>query len=72
MEDTQWLLSINEKRGFPGMIGSTYYMHWSGRTVHLHGMGSIQDMLRVARSYLRLLLARIYGFGILFRYGRVS
>jgi hypothetical protein len=28
MEDTQWSLSINEKRGFPSMLGSIDYMNW--------------------------------------------
>jgi hypothetical protein len=28
LEDTQWLLSINEKRGFPDMLGSINCMHW--------------------------------------------
>jgi hypothetical protein len=37
----------------------------SGRTTLLHGRGSIQGMLMVAWSYLRLLLTKIYGFGIL-------
>jgi hypothetical protein len=27
VEDTRWLLSIKESRGFPGMIGSTDCMH---------------------------------------------
>jgi hypothetical protein len=28
VEDIFWLLSINEERGFPGMIGSIDCMHW--------------------------------------------
>jgi hypothetical protein len=28
MDDTARLLSINESRGFPGMLGSIDYMHW--------------------------------------------
>jgi hypothetical protein len=28
LEDTQWLLSINEKRSFPGMLGSIDCMYW--------------------------------------------
>jgi hypothetical protein len=28
MEDTQQLLSINEKRGFPGILGSIDCMYW--------------------------------------------
>jgi hypothetical protein len=28
LEDTQRLLSINEKRGFPNMLESIDYMHW--------------------------------------------
>jgi hypothetical protein len=28
LEDTQWLLSINEKRGFLDMLGNIDYMHW--------------------------------------------
>jgi hypothetical protein len=66
LEETQRLLSINKKRGFSGMLGSIDCMHWSGRTALLHGRGSIQVTLRVARSYLRLLLAKIYGFDIIF------
>jgi hypothetical protein len=66
MEDTQRLLSINENRGFPHMLGSIVVYIGSRRTALLHDRGSIQGMLRVARSYLRPLLAKIYGFGILF------
>jgi hypothetical protein len=39
MEDTQRLLSINEKRGFSGMLRSIDCMHWDGRTTLLHGRG---------------------------------
>jgi hypothetical protein len=28
LKDTQRLLSINEKRGFPGMLGCIDYMNW--------------------------------------------
>jgi hypothetical protein len=28
IENTRWLLSINESRGFPGTIGSIDYMYW--------------------------------------------
>jgi hypothetical protein len=42
----------------------------SERTAILHDRGSIQVMLRVARSYLRSLLAKIYGFGTFFGMAR--
>jgi hypothetical protein len=59
-------MSINEKRGFLICLKALIVCIGSGRTALLHGRGSIQVMLRVARSYLRLLLAKIYGFSILF------
>jgi hypothetical protein len=52
-------------------LDSMYKIFWavikvlinvSLRSIHLHGNGN----MKVARSYLRLLLAKIYGFGIIF------
>jgi hypothetical protein len=54
------------------MLGSIDCMHWEWKNSHFAWQGSIQGMLSVARSYLRPLLAKIYGFGILFWHGRVS
>jgi hypothetical protein len=59
MEDTQQLLSINEKRGFLGMLGIIDCMHLEWKNCPLHGKGSIHGMLWVVYSYLRPLLAKI-------------
>jgi hypothetical protein len=66
MGDTQRLLSINAEKGFPGILGKIFACIRGGRTTLSHGKLSTQDMLRVARSYLRPLPAKIYGIGFFF------
>jgi hypothetical protein len=59
-------LSINAERGFPEILGKIVACIRGGRTILSHGKLSTEDMLRVARSYLRPLPAKIYGFGFFF------
>jgi hypothetical protein len=37
VQDTAQILTFNDARGFPGMLGSIDYMHWNGRTVRFPG-----------------------------------
>ena len=40
-EDTIKLMAANEKRGWPGMLGSVDCMRWTWKIARRHGMGSI-------------------------------
>ncbi|KAK1601704.1 hypothetical protein QYE76_018398 [Lolium multiflorum] len=63
VENTRRLLSINESRGFPGMIGSIDCTG-SGKTFHLDGRVRTAGMRREKLSFLKLSYLKIYGFGI--------
>jgi hypothetical protein len=71
VEDTSRLLSINEARGFPGMIGSFDCMHWKWKNCLLHDKGNIAGIPRGALSFLKPWHHTIYGFRTLFWHGRL-
>jgi hypothetical protein len=66
MDDTARLLSINESRGFPGILAALTACIGSGRTVLLIGKGSSKGIRRGAPLYWRLLPHMIFGFGSFF------
>jgi len=50
-KDTGCILSINERRGFSGMLGSINCMHWQWKNCPFGWQGSSKVMQRDAQSY---------------------
>jgi hypothetical protein len=51
MDDTARLLSINESRGFPRMLGSIECMHWQWKNYPFIGKASSKGIRRGAPLY---------------------
>jgi hypothetical protein len=73
LEDTQHLLSINEKRGFPGMFGSIDCMHWEWKNCPFAWQEQYSGYAGVARSYLQAVASQdLWIWHSFFWHGRVS
>jgi hypothetical protein len=60
--DITQLLSINESRGFPEILGNICCMHWKWNNCPFTRSAHIKDMSVNAWSYLRLLHHKIFRF----------
>jgi hypothetical protein len=49
-DDLKWILAINEKRGFPGMLGSLDCMHWVWKNCPAAWKGQFQGKEKVSTA----------------------
>ena len=64
-DDTARLLAIGESRGFSGILVPLIVCTRPGRIVLMHGKVCIGDIKRSLQLFLKLLLLKIFGFGML-------